>query len=342
MEGAPKFAESRRCPTSTMRRSRAASGSAGINVDTPDQLGPAWDTALAADRPVVIDVRCDPNVPPIPPHATFDQTKATAAAVLHGDEDTWGVRQAGREAEGAAVPARREGSRREGARHGGRIRDVRHGRFERTLSALTAAGSLITAAEIYLEHDAASFGNKMMWWPVVLGPRPGRGRRGRFPRRRHAPCCRSRRGRSWRTGCRARTCMCAASSRARAGMDALQHRARTAAVRPDAGVAGRRDGPGGRGAPARGRDRGRRVTLYRAPDHRAVVPPGAPRRFPGFDVLAQTGTWDHATAGVVLERLSPARRSSAFFSPFDVSAAPGRSSICCWGSTAILGCRCSS
>lgn len=48
--------------------------------------------------------------------------------------------------------------------------NVRHGRFERTLSLLTAAGSLVTAAEIYLEHDRASFGNKMMWWPVVLGP----------------------------------------------------------------------------------------------------------------------------------------------------------------------------
>lgn len=48
--------------------------------------------------------------------------------------------------------------------------NVRTGRFERTLSALTAAGSLITSAEIFLEHDRASFGNRVMWWPVVLGP----------------------------------------------------------------------------------------------------------------------------------------------------------------------------
>ena len=52
----------------------------------------------------------------------------------------------------------------------GLLRDVRTGRFERTLSALTAAGAAITAGEIYLEHDAASFGNKMMWWPVVVVP----------------------------------------------------------------------------------------------------------------------------------------------------------------------------
>lgn len=50
------------------------------------------------------------------------------------------------------------------------ISNVRPGRFERSLSALTAAGALVTAAEIYLEHDKASFGNKWMWVPVVLGP----------------------------------------------------------------------------------------------------------------------------------------------------------------------------
>ena len=48
--------------------------------------------------------------------------------------------------------------------------NVETGRFERSLSALTAAGALITAAEIFFEHDSASFGNKMMWIPVALGP----------------------------------------------------------------------------------------------------------------------------------------------------------------------------
>jgi hypothetical protein len=50
------------------------------------------------------------------------------------------------------------------------VADIRTGRFERSLSALTAAGSLVTAAEIYFEHDRASFGNRLMWLPVVLGP----------------------------------------------------------------------------------------------------------------------------------------------------------------------------
>lgn len=49
-------------------------------------------------------------------------------------------------------------------------RDLRTGRFERTLSALTAAGAAVTAGEIYLSHDKASFGNRMMWWPVAIVP----------------------------------------------------------------------------------------------------------------------------------------------------------------------------
>ncbi|MDQ6659013.1 MAG: hypothetical protein M3Z00_12475 [Actinomycetota bacterium] len=50
------------------------------------------------------------------------------------------------------------------------VKDVRTGRFERSLSALTAAGAVITTAEIYMSHDGASFGNKMMWWPIAIVP----------------------------------------------------------------------------------------------------------------------------------------------------------------------------
>ena len=50
------------------------------------------------------------------------------------------------------------------------LHDIRTGRFERTLSALTAVGAAITAGEIYFSHDGASLGNKMMYWPVVVLP----------------------------------------------------------------------------------------------------------------------------------------------------------------------------
>ncbi len=48
--------------------------------------------------------------------------------------------------------------------------NVEHGRFERSLSGLTAFAALVTTAEVYLEHYRASFGHKMMWSPIVLTP----------------------------------------------------------------------------------------------------------------------------------------------------------------------------
>ena len=50
------------------------------------------------------------------------------------------------------------------------IGDIRTGRFERSMSALTAVGAVVTAGEIFFEHDRASFSNRLMWLPVVLGP----------------------------------------------------------------------------------------------------------------------------------------------------------------------------
>jgi len=91
MEGAPKFAESQTLPDVDYGAFARSIGLRGVNIDTPDALGSAWEAALAADRPTVLDVRCDPNVPPIPPHATYEQAKATASAILHGDEDAWGI-----------------------------------------------------------------------------------------------------------------------------------------------------------------------------------------------------------------------------------------------------------
>jgi hypothetical protein len=50
------------------------------------------------------------------------------------------------------------------------VLNVRHGRFERTLAGLTSLGAIITGVEIWLEHDRASFANRMMWIPVALTP----------------------------------------------------------------------------------------------------------------------------------------------------------------------------
>lgn len=90
MEGAPKFSASQTLPDVDFAAFARSLGLVGVNLDDPEAIGPAWDAALSADRPSVLDIRCDPDVPPIPPHATFAQAKATATAVLHGDEDAWG------------------------------------------------------------------------------------------------------------------------------------------------------------------------------------------------------------------------------------------------------------
>jgi pyruvate dehydrogenase (quinone) len=90
MEGAPKFAESQTLPDVDYAGFARAVGLLGINVEKTDHVGDAWTQALAADRPAVLDIMCDPDVPPIPPHATFAQAKAAGLAVLHGDEDRWG------------------------------------------------------------------------------------------------------------------------------------------------------------------------------------------------------------------------------------------------------------
>jgi pyruvate dehydrogenase (quinone) len=91
MGGAPKFSESQELPDVSYEGFARSLGLGGIFVDDPDQLGAAWDQALSADRPTVLDVRTDPNVPPVPPHATFEQMKDAASALLKGDPDRWGV-----------------------------------------------------------------------------------------------------------------------------------------------------------------------------------------------------------------------------------------------------------
>jgi pyruvate dehydrogenase (quinone) len=89
MGGAPKFEESQALPEVSYADFARSVGFEAIAIDSPDELGPAWDRVLSADRPALLDVRCDPEVPPIPPHATFEQIKSATEALLKGDPDGW-------------------------------------------------------------------------------------------------------------------------------------------------------------------------------------------------------------------------------------------------------------
>jgi pyruvate dehydrogenase (quinone) len=95
MEGAPKFVESQQLPDVSYEGFARSLGLNGIAVDKPEQVGAAWDQALAADRPTVLDFRTDPDVPPIPPHVTFEQAKDAATALFKGDANRWGVLKEG-------------------------------------------------------------------------------------------------------------------------------------------------------------------------------------------------------------------------------------------------------
>ncbi|RTL69606.1 MAG: thiamine pyrophosphate-requiring protein [Pseudonocardiaceae bacterium] len=85
MSGAPKFEESQVLPEVSYADFARGIGLRATTVRAPEQLGPAWDRMLAADRPGLIDVYCDPEVPPIPPHATADQAISMLEAIGKGD-----------------------------------------------------------------------------------------------------------------------------------------------------------------------------------------------------------------------------------------------------------------
>jgi len=87
MEGDTRFAASQELPDFPYAEFADLIGLKGIRVDDPDDVGAAWEQALAADRPVVLEAITDPNVPPLPPHITFDQAKAMLSALLKGDPD---------------------------------------------------------------------------------------------------------------------------------------------------------------------------------------------------------------------------------------------------------------
>jgi pyruvate dehydrogenase (quinone) len=88
MEGNPKFEGSQDLPNFPYSSYAEMLGLKGIRVDSPDEVGPAWDEALAADRPVVLEAVTDPEVPPLPPHITLEQAKALTSALLAGDPAT--------------------------------------------------------------------------------------------------------------------------------------------------------------------------------------------------------------------------------------------------------------
>jgi pyruvate dehydrogenase (quinone) len=85
LAGDPRLDASQVLPDFPFARYAELLGLRGIRVERPEEVGPAWDEALAADRPVVLEAITDPEVPPLPPHIRFDQARKMAGALAAGD-----------------------------------------------------------------------------------------------------------------------------------------------------------------------------------------------------------------------------------------------------------------
>jgi pyruvate dehydrogenase (quinone) len=83
MAGDPKFPGSQDIPDVPYHKYAELLGLHGIYCDNPENVGAAWDEALASDRPVVLEFKTDPEIPPLPPHIMKAQAKKSAKAELH-------------------------------------------------------------------------------------------------------------------------------------------------------------------------------------------------------------------------------------------------------------------
>lgn len=107
IQGDPKFEAAQNIPDVPYHRFAESIGLLGLYVDRGEAVAAAWETALAADRPVLIDFRTDPNVPPLPPHITLEQAKKFASTLLQGDPEQAGIlAQTARQVLGALLPRR--------------------------------------------------------------------------------------------------------------------------------------------------------------------------------------------------------------------------------------------
>jgi pyruvate dehydrogenase (quinone) len=115
LAGDPKFLGSQSLPDFPYHRYAGLVGLKGIFVDHPDRVGPAWDEAFAADRPVVVEFCADPNVPPLPPHITLKQARAFLASMVGEPELGSVLRNTARQVVASLMPGAAPAPKREDA-----------------------------------------------------------------------------------------------------------------------------------------------------------------------------------------------------------------------------------
>jgi pyruvate dehydrogenase (quinone) len=85
MAGDPRYEVSQTLPAFDYAAYARSLGLVGLRVETPEAVRPAWEEALAADGPVLLDCVTDPNVPPMPPQLRFETVRNMTRAFLKGD-----------------------------------------------------------------------------------------------------------------------------------------------------------------------------------------------------------------------------------------------------------------
>ncbi len=91
MEGMPRYDTTQSLPNIAYHKFGELIGLRGIYVDDPKDLSAAWDQALASPVPVVLEVKTDPEIPPLPPHISLEQAKTFMNTLQQGDPDEAGV-----------------------------------------------------------------------------------------------------------------------------------------------------------------------------------------------------------------------------------------------------------
>jgi pyruvate dehydrogenase (quinone) len=93
LAGDPKLPATQEIPDFPAARFAELVGLTGIKVERPEDVAGAWERALAAGRPAVLEAVVDPDVPPLPPHISGEQARNLAAALAKGDPDRGDIMQ---------------------------------------------------------------------------------------------------------------------------------------------------------------------------------------------------------------------------------------------------------
>ena len=91
LAGDPKFKDSQELPLFPHAEYARMLGLGGIKVTDPAQVGAAWDEALAADKPTLLEMVTDPDVPPLPPNFSGKQARGYLSSLARGDSDAKGT-----------------------------------------------------------------------------------------------------------------------------------------------------------------------------------------------------------------------------------------------------------